>query len=167
MMNDIENLVSQLGNQLSEKKLTLVTAESCTGGGLAYYISINPNASSRLERGYVTYSSHAKQSLLGVAAGTLQLCGAVSKETAIEMAKGALKNSAAQIAIAITGIAGEDKTPESDHKNMGVVWVCCCSAVNANILIEKITVAGTRKKFCDETIMSCIKLLIKYINDIS
>src|SRR5687768_15982577 len=108
MPNAIEKLVIVIGARLKEKNLTLVTAESCTGGGMAYFISINPDVSPILERGYVTYSNHSKQDLLKVSAGLLQMKGAVSRDVAIAMAKGALAQSAAQVVVAVTGIAGPD-----------------------------------------------------------
>ena len=86
--------------------LRLVTAESCTGGLVAAALTDIPGSSDVFDRGFVTYSNAAKRQMLGVQAATLAEFGAVSPQTAVEMAEGALKNADAQLAVAITGIAG-------------------------------------------------------------
>jgi nicotinamide-nucleotide amidase len=100
-------------------RLTLVTAESCTGGLLAGLLTEIPGASNVLERGYVTYSNRAKQEDLGVARALLDRFGAVSPEVAQAMAEGALAHSAATIALAVTGVAGPDGG--SAEKPVGLV----------------------------------------------
>ena len=104
----IDELSERLGNLLLERELKLVTAESCTGGGLAEIITRIPGSSNWFERGFVTYSNEAKQELLGVPFNTIEQFGAVSEETAVAMAEGALDNSHADISVSITGIAGPD-----------------------------------------------------------
>lgn len=99
-------LSQQLAIALQQHKLTLAVAESCTGGGLAYQLTAVPDGSSWFERGFITYSNAAKIELLGVNPKTLEQHGAVSAETAMEMAKGVLKHSPADISLSITGIAG-------------------------------------------------------------
>jgi nicotinamide-nucleotide amidase len=89
-----------------EGHLMIATAESCTGGLVAGVLTEIAGASDVVERGFVVYSNAAKESMLGVPASTLKRYGAVSAETAIAMAAGALKNSEADISVAITGIAG-------------------------------------------------------------
>jgi nicotinamide-nucleotide amidase len=86
--------------------LKIATAESCTGGLVAAALTEIPGSSDVVERGFVTYSNEAKHEMLGVPNATLRKFGAVSRETAQAMARGALKNSAADIAVSITGIAG-------------------------------------------------------------
>jgi nicotinamide-nucleotide amidase len=88
------------------RKLSIVTAESCTGGLLAAALTEIPGSSDVFERGFVTYSNAAKGAMLGVPAATLSTFGAVSRETAQAMALGALAHSPANLAAAITGIAG-------------------------------------------------------------
>lgn len=88
------------------KKLRLAAAESCTGGLLAATLTEIAGSSDVFERGFVTYSNDAKQTMLGVAAGTLGNCGAVSRETAQAMANGALAHAPVELAVSITGIAG-------------------------------------------------------------
>ena len=117
----LHTLTSQIGEALTANRMMLVTAESCTGGGLAYAITHIPGASTWFERGLIAYSNTAKQNLLAVKIETLLQFGAVSKQTAIEMAQGALLHSPAQISIAITGIAGpEGGEPQ---KPVGTVWI--------------------------------------------
>lgn len=88
------------------RKLTIATAESCTGGLVAATLTDIPGSSDVLERGFVTYSNAAKAAMLGVPTSTLERFGAVSRETAEAMAQGALAHSPADLAVAITGIAG-------------------------------------------------------------
>ena len=88
------------------KKLKIAAAESCTGGLVAATLTEIAGSSDVFERGFVTYSNEAKQAMLGVSATTLASHGAVSRETAVEMAKGALAHAPADLAVSITGIAG-------------------------------------------------------------
>ena len=90
------------------KKLTIATAESCTGGLVAGTLTEIPGVSSMLDRGFITYSNQAKQEMLGVPAATLEAHGAVSRETAEAMAKGALAHAPVDLAVSVTGIAGPD-----------------------------------------------------------
>jgi nicotinamide-nucleotide amidase len=100
------------------KGVLIATAESCTGGLLAGAITEVPGSSAIFDRGFVTYSNAAKVTMLGVRQETLDAHGAVSEDVAAEMAQGALRHSDAQIAVAITGIAGPGA---SEHKPEGRV----------------------------------------------
>jgi nicotinamide-nucleotide amidase len=102
----LTTLATLVGARLKAQSLTLATAESCTGGWVAQAATAIAGSSDWFERGFVTYSNAAKQEMLGVGAGTLAKHGAVSEQTAREMAAGALTHSRAQVAVAITGIAG-------------------------------------------------------------
>lgn len=99
-------LAEALGRKLREKGGLLVTAESCTGGWAAQVATALAGSSEWFERGFVTYSNEAKRELLGVRPETLERHGAVSEETAREMALGALEHSRGTLALAVTGIAG-------------------------------------------------------------
>lgn len=99
-------LSQQLGQALSARGLTLATAESCTGGWVAEVVTDTAGSSAWFERGFITYSNQAKADMLGVRTDTLVHFGAVSEETAQEMAAGAITHSTADWAISITGIAG-------------------------------------------------------------
>jgi len=105
-----------------ERGLKLATAESCTGGLVAGLLTEIPGSSAVVERGFVVYSNLAKQELLGVPEATLMQWGAVSAETARAMAEGALARSAADLAVAITGIAGPDGG--TAEKPVGLVHFC-------------------------------------------
>jgi nicotinamide-nucleotide amidase len=100
--------------------LRVATAESCTGGLVAGTLTEIAGSSDVVDRGFVTYSNEAKQAMLGVPASTLKRYGAVSSQTAAAMAKGALKNSLADIAVSITGIAGPGGG--SKEKPVGLVY---------------------------------------------
>lgn len=99
-------LASELGQLLLANGQRLATAESCTGGGLAYCLTAIAGSSEWFERGFVTYSNASKQEMLGVSPETLTHHGAVSEATAVAMAQGARQRSHADWAVAITGIAG-------------------------------------------------------------
>lgn len=103
---DLETLAAQVGERLRRRGLMLATAESCTGGWVAQAITTTPGCSQWFERGFVTYSNAAKVELLGVHPETLEQHGAVSEPTVREMAEGALTHSHAQVAVAVSGIAG-------------------------------------------------------------
>ncbi len=115
----LEALAAEVGARLRERGERLATAESCTGGWVAQCATAIAGSSDWFERGFVTYSNEAKTEMLGVAPDTLARHGAVSPAVALEMATGALRNSHAQWALAITGIAGPSGgTPE---KPVGIV----------------------------------------------
>jgi nicotinamide-nucleotide amidase len=106
MADALTTLATLAGARLKARGLKLVTAESCTGGWVAEAVTAISGSSDWFERGFVTYSNEAKQEMLGVRAATLDAAGAVSEETAREMAQGALRRSHAQVAVSITGVAG-------------------------------------------------------------
>lgn len=112
-------------NLCKSKKLTLATAESCTGGLVAAALSEIPGSSLVLDRGFVTYSNEAKQQMLGVTPATIDVYGAVSTECAEEMAKGALAHASVDLAISVTGIAGP--TGAVRGKPIGLVYFCAAS----------------------------------------
>lgn len=121
--NTMENVVVTL---LREKGLIAATAESCTGGLIAERLTRIPGSSECFKCGYVTYSNEQKSKLLGVKEETLESVGAVSEETALEMSKGAKEASGADIAVAVTGIAGPDGG--SDEKPVGLVYISICTS---------------------------------------
>ncbi len=120
-MNDvIRSLASQLGRQLLERERMVATAESCTGGLVAAALTDIEGSSGWFERGFVTYSNHAKMEMLGVDGTLIEAHGAVSEEVARAMVEGALLESRAQSAVAITGIAG----PGGGSRDKPVGTVC-------------------------------------------
>lgn len=113
-------LSAQVGGALKAHGLMLVTAESCTGGGVAHAITAVPGSSAWFDRGFITYSNQSKQQMLDVSEATLMQHGAVSEAVVREMVAGALRHSEAHVALAVSGIAGPDGgTPA---KPVGTVW---------------------------------------------
>ena len=121
---ELNSLAEAVGAACRARRLFVATAESCTGGWAAQVITHTPGSSAWFERGFVTYSNAAKAEMLGVTPETLASYGAVSLETAAEMAAGALKHSTALISLAITGIAGP--TGGSADKPVGTVCFGWC-----------------------------------------
>jgi len=122
MTSQLSELVALVARWALEKKYRIVTAESCTGGWIAKVFTDAAGSSRWFECGYVTYSNAAKVRDLGVASRTLDEHGAVSEPTVREMAAGALRVSGADVAIAVSGIAGPDGG--SAEKPVGTVWFC-------------------------------------------
>jgi nicotinamide-nucleotide amidase len=110
--------VADILDRARSQGVMIATAESCTGGMVAVALTDVPGSSAVVERGFVTYSNHAKIEMLGVLPETLAAFGAVSEEVAREMAEGALRHSPADLAVSITGIAGPGG---SEHKPEGRV----------------------------------------------
>jgi nicotinamide-nucleotide amidase len=106
--DDLDALAARLGAALAARSAKLATAESCTGGWVAQCVTSVAGSSRWYERGFVTYSDASKEELLGVRRATLDAHGAVSEATAREMAVGALERSRADVAVAVTGVAGPD-----------------------------------------------------------
>jgi nicotinamide-nucleotide amidase len=118
---DNDNLGIALGRMLADRGKTMATAESCTGGSIAQFITSNPGSSAYFQGGIVAYSNEIKTNLLGVPSETIEKHGAVSQEVAEAMALGAQKALTADYAVATTGIAGPDGG--TDEKPVGTVWV--------------------------------------------
>ncbi|MDO8789275.1 MAG: CinA family protein [Sulfuritalea sp.] len=140
-----------------QRRLLLATAESCTGGWAAQVITHTAGSSAWFERGFITYSDQAKVDMLGVRLQTLEKFGAVSPETAVEMATGALKNSNALISLAITGIAGP--TGGSPGKPVGTVCFAWCrvgEAANA----ESAVFAGDREAIRRQAVVHALRGLL-------
>jgi nicotinamide-nucleotide amidase len=121
MHDELLSMAAQLGSALDRHGQRLALAESCTGGWISQCITEIPGSSKWFDRGFVTYSNAAKIEMLGVDERTLQAFGAVSAETAKEMAGGALRHSGADIALAVTGIAGPDGG--TAEKPVGLVYL--------------------------------------------
>jgi len=135
--------------------LTVTSAESCTGGMLSARLINVPGASDIFKVGMVTYSNKAKRKFLGVKKGTLQKYGAVSRQTAEEMAKGAAYNNKADVAIAITGIAGPDGG--SEEKPVGLVYIAC--NVKGNITVKEYRFKGNRAKIRESATSNALILM--------
>lgn len=121
MTDAITRLAARVGRGARQRAVTIATAESCTGGGVAEAITRIPGSSAWFERAFVTYTNAAKVEMLGVLPGTLADFGAVSEAVAGQMAAGALAHSGAGVAVAVTGIAGP--TGGTPTKPVGLVWI--------------------------------------------
>ncbi len=140
---------------LKEKGMTVTTAESCTGGLLAGRIMNVAGASAVYQEGYITYSNRAKEKLLGVLEETLRTYGAVSAETAAQMAEGAAKAAEADAALAVTGIAGPGGG--SSEKPVGLVYVGCF--VKGRVRTEEFIFTGNREKNRDYAVVRALTVL--------
>lgn len=124
MDTELKALSIAVGQALASRKLMLACAESCTGGWISEVITATAGSSDWFDRGMVAYSNQAKQQMLEVSQETLKIHGAVSEETARAMALGALTHSVAQIALAVTGVAGPGGG--SPGKPVGTVCFAWC-----------------------------------------
>lgn len=138
MDSELLELAQALSQKLLEAQAKIAVAESCTGGLIATAITEIPGSSEWFDRGFVTYSNEAKVEMLGVSPETLAHYGAVSAQTAQEMARGVLNHSVADFSVAVTGIAGPGGG--SVEKPVGTVFVawqqkdrdCICKKLNLN-----------------------------------
>ena len=120
---ELHDLAERVGDALKAEKLVLTTAESCTGGLIGAAVTMISGSSAWYDRGFITYTNAAKQQMLGVKAATLREHGAVSEATVREMAAGALAASSAQIAVAVSGVAGPTGgTPDKPVGTVCVAW---------------------------------------------
>jgi nicotinamide-nucleotide amidase len=156
-----EKLAIELGQQLTRRGMMLATAESCTGGQASGLVTSVAGSSGWFDRGFVTYSNAAKQDLLGVQAATLDTYGAVSEETAVEMARGAVGNSLANVALSITGIAGPDGG--TDDKPVGTVcfgWIIGGTSASATRHFP-----GDRTRIREQSTDYALRGLLERLND--
>lgn len=162
-MKDVERLAAILGRACTARGVRVVTAESCTGGLIAGAMTSVEGASAWFDRGFVTYSNEAKKAMLGVKEATLSTFGAVSLETAREMAVGAMAVSGVDAAVSVTGIAGPGGgTPE---KPVGTVCLGYCVKKNGKVQTsaEVMHWAGDRQAVRQQTVAHAIKVLTEKI----
>lgn len=164
-MSDSTNhiLVELVAKALTGSDMKLVTAESCTGGGIAQMLTSLAGSSVWFERGYVTYSNAAKQECLGVSEEILEQYGAVSEETASAMAMGALENSHADVSISVTGIAGPDGG--SDEKPVGTVCLGW-SKRGGRTLTTRVVFQGDREQVRQQSALMALQGLLDFVEQI-
>jgi nicotinamide-nucleotide amidase len=155
----MNELARKVGAALKERGLMLVTAESCTGGWVAMALTSIAGSSDWFERGYVTYSNAAKREELGVAEDTLGRHGAVSEETAREMAAGALKSGRGQVALAITGVAG----PTGGTRDKPVGMVCFAWARGGKMVSETRRFAGDRESVRRQSVVHALEGVLRLL----
>ena len=144
---------------LMKHNLTITTAESCTGGLIAATLVNVPGISGQFKEGYITYSNDAKEKLLGVSHETLERYGAVSSQTAEEMARGARQSANADISIISTGIAGPDGGTK--EKPAGLVYLACC--YKDHVKVERHLFSGDRQAVRNCAVREALRLIIQTI----
>ena len=153
------NIEEKIVNKLLEKNYTITTAESCTGGLLAGRILNVSGASGVYNEGHITYSNEAKERLLGVSHETLVKYGAVSEQTAKEMAEGAAKAAQAEIGLSTTGIAGPSGgTPE---KPVGLIYVGCY--IDGETYVKECRFQGNREENRNAAVEAVLELLYELL----
>ncbi|MCG7960267.1 MAG: CinA family protein [Candidatus Thiodiazotropha taylori] len=159
----IQSLCQQLAELLRARGERLVVAESCTGGWVAKVLTDLPGSSDWFDRGYVSYSNQAKQSMLGVSAETLEQLGAVSLQTVAEMTQGALQQSGTDLALAVSGIAG----PGGGSQEKPVGTVCFSwQMANRDPLLEQCCFAGDRDQVRLQTVEHALRHAIGLIENV-
>ena len=156
-----EKLEEVVGKLLTERKMTLALGESCTGGLVAHRLTNVPGSSSYVLGGIIAYSNEAKERLLGVRHETLEEHGAVSAETAIEMARGARATLGADVGLSVTGIAGPSGgTPD---KPVGLVYVAL--AAGSVERVERFVWNGDREGNKVQSAEAALALLREYLSE--
>lgn len=160
MPETLTQLAERLGASLLAGGHRLVTAESCTGGGVAYRVTDIAGSSEWFDRGFVTYSNAAKQEMLGVSAETLADFGAVSAATAEAMVSGALRNSEADVGVAVSGVAGPGGG--TDDKPVGTVWFAWARR-GREATLRCVNLEGGRRTVRDDSIHIALEGVIEQI----
>lgn len=156
----IQEPVRVLAERLTATRLRVATAESCTGGMLAQWLTSLDGSSKWFECGFVTYGNDSKIRLLAVSEEALNQYGAVSKKIAEQMAVGALKNSAAELAVAITGIAGP--TGGSPAKPTGTVYIGV-AGLHRDTRVMHYLFDGDRRAVREQAIQAAVGRLVEYL----
>ncbi|CAM2182970.1 NMN aminohydrolase [Paraburkholderia sacchari] len=157
----VHQLAIRAGNKLRDARLMLATAESCTGGMVATAITDISGSSGWFERGFVTYSNQAKTEMIGVPAELIEKHGAVSEPVARAMAEGALRNSRAQVSLAITGVAGPGGgTPE---KPVGMVSFGWSNRLHTSV--ETLVFKGDREQIRIQAATHALRGLLALIDE--
>ena len=161
---EIYDLSSEVGELLSQKKLVLVTAESCTGGWIAQAITMVPGSSQWFHNGFITYSNEAKSNLLQVNPLTIREFGAVSSEVVQEMLLGAngLARHQRTCAIAVSGVAGPDGG--SREKPVGTVFIGVSSG-SIRVNIERFSFSGDRNEVRRQSVVAGLKMLVDFLGN--
>ena len=162
MNNKIYELSCQAVRLLKENKMTVSSAESCTGGLVSAYITAIPGSSSAFELGITSYSCRVKRDILGVDGETLQNLGAVSRETAYKMAQNIRERANSSIGVSVTGVAGPDG---SEGHAPGLVYIA--AAYDGGVRVKELNIDPLSRNYVRETAVSEIfKLIIKIIGEV-
>lgn len=158
----MENIVESLKKILLKKALMLATAESCTGGWVSKILTDCSGSSAWFERGFVTYSNEAKVDMLGIPLEVIEREGAVSQVVAKAMAEGVLKHSKADVALAITGIAGPDGG--TAQKPVGLVWFAWAKK-GAETKVKRYVFAGDREAVRHHAVFFALNQLLSFLQE--
>lgn len=161
MTQDSIQLVARLAALLTAKGLKICTAESCTGGLIAKSLTDLAGSSDWFECGFVTYSNRSKSEMIDVPESVINEYGAVSEAVATAMANGALRNSAADLAIAVTGVAGPGGG--SADKPVGTVWIAVAS--EKQVFAKKHFFDGDRQAIRAATMIGAIEMLLQLLEN--
>jgi nicotinamide-nucleotide amidase len=149
----MDELAKRVGERLKARSAVLATAESCTGGWVAQAVTSVAGSSAWFDRGFIVYSDDAKRELLGVRAESLARHGAVSEDTAREMACGALQRSRATLAVSVTGVAG----PGGGSEAKPVGTVCFAWAAGAEVTSETRRFSGDRESVRRQSVIRALE----------
>ncbi len=158
-MHTITLLAEQVGEALNNKHYLLSTAESCTGGGIAYAITDIAGSSAWFDRGFVTYSNEAKHDMLSIPTITINTHGAVSEEVAAAMVEGAVAHSRANVAVSTTGIAG----PGGAVPGKPVGTVCFGWKINDLLIVERQLFSGDRQSVRQQSVAHSLQKLLQLL----
>ncbi|MGH1487072.1 MAG: nicotinamide-nucleotide amidase [Cellvibrionaceae bacterium] len=153
-MKEVEQLATELGQHLVRRRWQVTTAESCTGGWISQAITAIAGSSKWFDCGFITYSNQAKIQQLGVSSKLLKENGAVCSPVVVAMANGAIKQSGADIAVAVSGIAGPDGG--SKEKPVGTVWIAWAFSEGQHFSHEY-HFSGNREEVRRQTVIEALK----------
>lgn len=159
-MSDNVEYVKKIVETLKARGEVFCTAESCTGGQISKTVTDLAGVSAVFFGGVVSYANEIKEKLLGVRHKTLEKYGAVSEQTAAEMATGAVRALGADFSVAVTGIAGPDGG--SEEKPVGLVYIACADK-NGNVKVTKNLFSGDRKAVRDQTTKTALQMLADFV----
>lgn len=154
-----ENFIKTVIEYLIRENISVATAESCTAGMIAGTLGDIPGVSKIFAEGYVTYSNEAKEKNLGVLHETLTAFGAVSEQTAREMAEGVAKKAGARLGVSSTGIAGPDGG--TDEKPVGLVYIGVC--FDSETVVKKNLFSGSRADVRQQTVFTAFEMIAKIL----
>lgn len=160
LSDEMTNKAEQLLSACQKSGLMLATAESCTGGLIAGALTAIAGSSAVVERGFVTYSNEAKNELLGVPMKTIESHGAVSPETAIAMAEGALANAPVDITVAVTGVAGPGGG--SPEKPVGTVQIASANKGKSTVT-QEFHFDGDRDSIREQTVVAALEMMLRQV----
>ncbi|MBD9209065.1 MAG: CinA family protein [Clostridiales bacterium] len=159
-MSENVEYVKKIVETLKARGEVFCTAESCTGGQISKTVTDLAGVSAVFFGGVVSYANEIKEKLLGVRHKTLEKYGAVSEQTAAEMATGAVRALGADFSVAVTGIAGPDGG--SEEKPVGLVYIACADK-NGNVKVTKNLFSGDRKAVRDQTTKTALQMLADFV----